>query len=248
MTRLRTTALGLVKCAAALFTQCELPPSAEVLRAREENHATSAAPNEQRPGIGNNDVAPLTLPIMVDAIIAGLAFYRYRKENIIDNPQQFVELINEIFLRSFGRMPSRDESITPIRMAIIDRWNSHYAAVPLDFAGPQLAASNYVNYVFAAFHDAGLVRFLGAWGKATNFFGSKRARLLLKRQNSPFAQAASFQIYKFYPDAWEKIFTHMLWTEPSDTAGYLTSRGLSAVVGTNVRDRFAEGFTHETPS
>ena len=272
MTRLRTTTIGLVKCAAVFFTRCELPASADVLRVREERRSGSVALSEQRPGLGNDDAIPLTLPIMVDAIIAGLAFYRYRKENIIANPQQFVELINQIFFRSFGRMPFGDESITPIRAVIVDRWNSHYAAVPLDFAGynssrifgarihnpaqklpihdrlseAQLAQSNYIDHVFTAFHDAGLVKFLGFLGKLTNFFGPKMARQLLKRQNSPFAQAASFRIYKFYPDAWRRILTHMLWTEPSVTGRQPGAAGLPPPIGLGTPDRFPDGFTHDT--
>lgn len=211
------------------------PPTPEEVRASQREAATAATDagtnvlSADQSGLGKRDYIPLAIAIFVDFCILLVSMNRplrgpfdrlFGRVKAAETGQmsKFLTIFYQVFQDQFRREPEALEEFAPVQDVVFDHQGDYYAAVPLKFrdyvidqngnreysatTGQPLhhAMSRYIANVFVALEGEGFV-------KLDYSLDDKTVQKELENQESQFADAETFRVYKFRDGAWADIVT-----------------------------------------
>ncbi len=211
------------------------PPTPEEVRASQREAATASAEaggsalSADQSGLGKRDYIPLAIAIFVDFCILLVSMNRplrgpfdrlFGRVKAAETGQmnKFLTIFYQVFQDQFRREPEALEEFAPVQDVVFDYEGDYYAAVPLKFkdyvidqngsreysatTGQPLhhAMSRYIANVFVALEGEGFV-------KLDYSLDDKTVQKELENQESQFADAETYRVYKFRDGAWADIVT-----------------------------------------
>ncbi len=211
------------------------PPTPEEVRASQREAATASSEagggtlSADQSGLGKRDYIPLAIAIFVDFCILLVSMNRplrgpfdrlFGRVKAAETGQmnKFLTIFYQVFQDQFRREPEALEEFAPVQDVVFDHEGDYYAAVPLKFkdyvidqngdreysatTGQPLhhAMSRYIANVFVALEGEGFV-------KLDYSLDDKTVQKELENQESQFADAETFRVYKFRDGAWADIVT-----------------------------------------